>query len=254
MSLNEKVMKLWEEDEFKDFTFKFQGTGNSEVSETLIKAHRWLLAFKSPVFYKMFTVDMAESKQKEVTITSDVKVFGLFLSLFYGYKIEATEDFTTGIKCYMLCHQYMADQLMTVCSDFIVKKATSSDLEQLLDFNEVYDVPAVKGVTERILSNVTVDSAVHLIQIAAKINDDTLKNCVFEFICAKKIRVSSIPNWQLVSGTVRDELLDWFSRKVAEMETDARETNGRERQVRMKLDRMMCRTCRRRGCLDVNHY
>ena len=79
MSLHEKVLKLWKEDQYKDFTFKFQG------SETVIKAHQWLLASMSPVFDKMFTVEMAESHQKEVTITDyDDKVFGLFLSLFYG--------------------------------------------------------------------------------------------------------------------------------------------------------------------------
>ena len=303
MSFQEKTLKLWKEDHYKDFTFNFQG------SESMIKAHQCLLASTSTVFDKMFTVEMAESKQKEVTITDyDEKVFGLFLSLFYGYKIEGTEDLTTGIKCYKLCHQYEADQLESHCSDFIVKKATILNLEELLEFIKVYDVQAVKDAIKKILStgnlnaenadhlihtedlttgikcyklchqyefhqfkslcsdfivkkatilnleelleftevyyvqsvkdvtktllstgNVTVDNAVHLIQIAAKINDYTIeytvKNRVFEFICDKKILVSSITNWNLISGTVGDELqeflMGYFSRKVARMESDA---------------------------------
>ena len=126
------------------------------------------------------------------------------------------------------------------------------NVEELLEFIEVYDVQAVKDVTKNVLTtgNVTAENAVHLIQISTKINDDTIKNRVFQFILDNMIRVSSIPDWQLVSGTVGDELqeftIGWIRIKVAKVEVAAITT---ARQMQMKC-RANCGSSdyHQRGC------
>ena len=203
-------MNSWNEETFKDFTFKFKGKK--------IKAHQMVLASMSPVFRKMFTVEMAEKKQQETTISDfDGHVFGIFLSLFYGYTIGEEEDISTGMKCYELIHLYEVEDLKEDASNFIVRKANISNVEQVIDFLEVYDVPAVKEVTVKILQEgeVTVGNAVHLLQLSAKIKDDALKNRVFDFISHKKIQVSRIIDWGLISATVGDKLQEFIIDKFA---------------------------------------
>ena len=210
------LMKSWKEEEFKDFTFKVQGTK--------IKAHQWLLASMSPVFKKMFTVDMAENSLKETAISDFSSYnFSLFLSLFYGYKITFVQNLTTGINLYRLCHLYEVDQLKPLCIDFIVSKAYISNLEELLDFNAVFDIPAVKEAANRILKHgpITNVNAVRFLQIAEKTNDVTVKYRVFAYICETQIRVQEISNWDQITKEVGDELhgctLDWMAPKLKDL-------------------------------------
>ena len=124
----DSVLNSWTDETFKDFTF--------DVNGTEIKVHRWLLASKSPVFHKMFTVDMKEkTNQRAIIKNSDPKTFEIFLKSFYGHKII---PMPTSLECYKLAHLYEAEELKSICLENMKSKATIDHLEALIQFKQTY--------------------------------------------------------------------------------------------------------------------
>ena len=219
------VLKLWADEAFKDFTFLVKGVK--------IKAHMNILASQSPVFERMFTIDMREKDVKQAIIDdADPKVFRIFIQLFYGYGLFGSkENVRTGIDCYTLCDKYQVDHLKSVCLEHIQNKATIQYAEELLEFDSVFELPIIRSIIKNNLTqaDLTTQNLVHFLKLAAKIEDeDRIKKRVFEFICEKKIQVSKIPKWRLVSRYVGDELQEFM---LDRMYQERREVNRLKQNV-----------------------
>ncbi|CAG5075198.1 Similar to SPOPL: Speckle-type POZ protein-like (Homo sapiens) [Cotesia congregata] len=101
-----------------DFSDMKISVGGSEFP-----VHKNILAKQSPVFYKLLTSDMKESKENVISFPDDdVSSVKEMLLFFYEKKLdEATRNEEMALKLFKFAAMYQIDRLKTACEYILVK-------------------------------------------------------------------------------------------------------------------------------------
>lgn len=133
--LSEDFGKLFKDEDAKDVTFIV------EMKE--IKAHKFVLAARSPVFKKMFEIDMQEKSSSEIKIT-DVEFETLVAFLEYVYSDKFTSKVNNGVMLY-LADKYDLEGLKVQAANSILRNMNSNNAVTVLILFDRYRVPKLKG-------------------------------------------------------------------------------------------------------------
>lgn len=118
-------------DELKDVKFL--------IGDQEIKAHKVVLAARSPVFRKMFATKMKESNSNEVVI-SDISYDTFEEMLFFIYSGNITSDFPTLVMdLFAASHKYQLEDLKKLCGTEISENLSEENAAAVLEFAEIYD-------------------------------------------------------------------------------------------------------------------
>jgi len=149
------MMKLASMDGLSDVVIVCKG-------DVELKAHRAVLAARSPVFEAMFTHEMTEKLSGQVKIPD--------------YKMEEMRDF--------LLFLYHA------------KLGSYEHAAKLLELADRYQVPTLKELCEAYLtSKVTKDNAMEMLELANLFNSDILKQKAFDVVKLEILGASfSVPD------------------------------------------------------------
>ena len=102
-----------------------------------IYAHRVVLSSLSPYFKAMFTGDMAESKQKEITLNGiDANTLASLINYAYTANINITEDNVQLLLPAASILQF--EEIRQVCSNFMQQRLTSDNCIGVRTFAEIH--------------------------------------------------------------------------------------------------------------------
>ncbi|XP_042910430.1 TD and POZ domain-containing protein 2 [Parasteatoda tepidariorum] len=141
------------------------------IGENILRAHKFMLCSRSPVFKKMLEHDCLESSSNSITITDCSEIpFKKFLMYLYTGEIEDL-SMDTVVPLYSLGDKYDVPALQYACSDILQNKLSES----------VDDV-----------ANIVCD----VLQLAELHNDIKLKDLAVSFIVKHFSVVSNTQGWR----------------------------------------------------------
>lgn len=130
---------------FADFTIIF-------CNQTEAKVHKAFLAAASPVFYKMFTTDMKESRTNtcKLDATIDPAIFGHLMRFIYGGLLPI---FTCNLamKLYNIAHIYQVEPLKRICENEMPKFLEVTNVFELYKLAHRYELEDLKIKAWRII-------------------------------------------------------------------------------------------------------
>jgi hypothetical protein len=136
----ENNLKMLEDEKYSDFTCIVQGI----FGKRKFKVHKNILAASSPVFDRMFSSQMTESRTNEVKISkTEPEVFEHLLQFIYGGKLpENLAD--VAIDLFKAAHYYQIERLKDICCVNILENMSVDDAMDVYDFAHVYDMEVMK--------------------------------------------------------------------------------------------------------------
>jgi len=128
-TLAEDLAAIQYDSSFSDVTLKTKGRS--------FKAHRVILAARSPVFRAMFTHNMQEAKNNEVIIKDiDAEVMEELLRFVYTNKVQ---DITRIAKALLAAaDKYALDSLKVVCESTLIGQMTVEDVASILVLSDLH--------------------------------------------------------------------------------------------------------------------
>ncbi|CAD6233984.1 GSCOCG00007447001-RA-CDS [Cotesia congregata] len=123
---------LHNNEEFNDIVIK--------VEKTEFKAQKNIIAAQSPVFYKMLTSDMKESKENSITfpdIEPDV-IEELLLFFYKGKMDKAEKDAEFAIKLFEFAHMYEIKRVISTCEYILITKLTKGNVFKIHNKGQLY--------------------------------------------------------------------------------------------------------------------
>lgn len=176
-ALAQNSLRLKELDELEQLLIDETNYSDVELSVEgkTIRAHRCILAKKSPVFAAMFQAEMKEKSENKVEI-QDMKysVFAELLRYVYSCKVTGIE--TMAVELLAAAGRYSIDGLKTMCE-------------------------------KTICSSLSVDNAVESFGLAERHHLDELRRRTFHFIVAHANEIVGRPEFQLIGLDVTREIL-----------------------------------------------
>lgn len=134
-SLNADFQRLLTDEDAKDFTFKF------ETNE--IKAHKFVLATRSPVFKKLFETDMKEKQSGIIEIEdASFQAFTIFLDFIYGGDYK-DDEFVPELL--YLADKYDVPELKARAANTMIKKISFENAIDVLILFDRHNVPQLKS-------------------------------------------------------------------------------------------------------------
>lgn len=121
-----------------------------KVDDEIFTAHRIVLASTIPYFYAMFTHDMVESKQTEVTIHGiDASALEALINFAYSGKVNIT---AANVQSLLVGASFL--QLLKVreaCSEFLVKRLHPNNVLGIRAFADTLGCPALVEATNKFI-------------------------------------------------------------------------------------------------------
>ncbi|XP_044582405.1 uncharacterized protein LOC123263579 [Cotesia glomerata] len=121
---------------------------DKELTDMLIKiedgefpAHRSIISAQSPVFYKMLTSGMKESKENSITFPdTDTDVIKELLLFIYKGKMDKAEtDAELALKLCNFAHMYQIDQLKITCEYILIRSLTIENAPAILAAGKIME-------------------------------------------------------------------------------------------------------------------
>jgi len=107
------------------------------------KAHRAVLAARSPVFEAMFTHEMAEKSSGQVKIPNfKSNEMRDFLHFLYHAKLESFEH---SVKLLDLADKYQVATLKELCVDHLMSQVTKDNAMEMLQLANLHNSDSLKG-------------------------------------------------------------------------------------------------------------
>jgi len=133
----ENMTRVANDQKFLDFTIKFK-------DERELKVLKFILASKSPVFLKIFTTDMVESKTNEMYIPDvDYEVMKIAVNFMYN---GGTEGLAYHIfDVIIVADKYQILELKKYCEIEVAKGLTTSIIADVLIFADRYNAALLKA-------------------------------------------------------------------------------------------------------------
>jgi BTB/POZ domain len=116
---------------FSDFKFIVKGKE--------FKVHRAVLANASPVFDKLFTADMKESRSNQCIVKDiEPEIFQHLLQFVYGGKLP--EDIAAvALKLFEAAHYYDIGGLKEICKQKLMEKLTTENAMEIYKWAWIYE-------------------------------------------------------------------------------------------------------------------
>ncbi|KAL5200829.1 hypothetical protein ABZP36_035183 [Zizania latifolia] len=116
-----------------------------------IRAHRAVLAARSPVFMRMFTVDLKEKLLSTVDIT-DMSLEGCRAFIGYLYNSNSDDETLAHVdELLAASHKYDVKDLRTVCETIMAEETDTEKLLERLQMAHFYQLPELKWMFIRLL-------------------------------------------------------------------------------------------------------
>lgn len=129
--MSENVKNLYINQEHCDITLKLQ--------DKEFKAHKLILAARSPAFAAMFRHEMSEKQTGIINITDcDPESFPDFLEYLYCGKLENI-SFRNAVHLYKTAEKYNVDELKMFCKIRMEKNLKVENICDVFVLAEVYD-------------------------------------------------------------------------------------------------------------------
>lgn len=126
-----------------DFTFN--------VLDKEFKVHKAVLAASSPVFYKMFTTDMKESRENKCKIEDiDPAIFGHMLRFIYAGDLPENID-EIAMTLYAAAHVYSIDRLKDICKYEARRSLSAQNAMEYYSWCCIYDLDELKSDAWKII-------------------------------------------------------------------------------------------------------
>ncbi|GAU99417.1 hypothetical protein RvY_10426-2 [Ramazzottius varieornatus] len=133
-SVTSMVGSLFQKNQFCDVIFRVGAAGQMED----IKAHRNLLASRSPVFAAMFYGPVAEQKEIIELVDCDPDIFKLILEFIYRDSSDGINQ-DSIIEMYRLADKYDIGPLKKLCAQKVKDCISMEKLGEFLELNDLYD-------------------------------------------------------------------------------------------------------------------
>lgn len=118
----------------------------------VLRAHKAILAVRSPVFAAMFEHDMQESKENAVKIVDiRVDVFEEMLRFIYTGSVEQLEQRSKDLL--IAAEKYALEGLKTLCEEHLGMKLTVDSAAETLQLADMYNADKLKQQTISFISN-----------------------------------------------------------------------------------------------------
>ncbi|KAM7283948.1 kelch-like protein 18 isoform X1 [Ixodes scapularis] len=121
-----------------------------KVDDEIFTAHRIVLASTIPYFYAMFTHDMIESKQKEITIRGiEASALEALINFAYSGKVNIT---ASNVQSLLVGSSFL--QLLKVreaCSEFLMKRLHPNNVLGVRAFADALGCPALVDATNKFI-------------------------------------------------------------------------------------------------------
>ncbi|XP_040354781.1 kelch-like protein 18 isoform X2 [Ixodes scapularis] len=122
----------------------------TKVDDEIFTAHRIVLASTIPYFYAMFTHDMIESKQKEITIRGiEASALEALINFAYSGKVNIT---ASNVQSLLVGSSFL--QLLKVreaCSEFLMKRLHPNNVLGVRAFADALGCPALVDATNKFI-------------------------------------------------------------------------------------------------------
>ncbi|XP_057325979.1 TD and POZ domain-containing protein 2-like [Microplitis mediator] len=118
---------------FTDITIK--------VKDKEFKAHKIILASQSPVFKKILTTDMKESRENCINLPNiDAEVADeLLYFLYHGKVVKAHDDDDIALQLFETAGMYQIEKLKEICAVILSNKLTVTNVVMLLEISEIHN-------------------------------------------------------------------------------------------------------------------
>jgi hypothetical protein len=132
----DNVSRMFGDEKYSDFT--------CIVGNRPFKVHKALLAAASPVFDRMFTTAMAESRTNEAKIESiEPEIFEYLLRFIYGGK--SPENLANvAVELYKAAHYYELERLKNICETELKATLSNKNAPEVYGLASVYELEELK--------------------------------------------------------------------------------------------------------------
>ncbi|XP_047334705.1 BTB/POZ domain-containing protein At1g55760 [Impatiens glandulifera] len=115
------------------------------TSEGTIRAHRSILAARSPVFHSMFLYDLKEKEQSTIDISDmSFEACQAFLNYIYGI-IQSEEFLTHRLSLLAAADKYDIKDLKVACHDSLIEDIDAVNVLERLQCAYLYGLPKLKA-------------------------------------------------------------------------------------------------------------
>ncbi|KAJ3670787.1 hypothetical protein LUZ60_008213 [Juncus effusus] len=147
-NLNKQLCQLFEAGEGADATFKVRGQS--------FKAHKFMLAARSPVFRAQFFGPMNKKRKRSITIDDiEPEVFKIFLHFIYSDSLTELEEGDSIMYQHLLvaADQYNVERLKLMYEDKLSKNIEMNNLATTLTLAEQHNCSTLKASCFKFISS-----------------------------------------------------------------------------------------------------
>lgn len=131
-------LAMFNDPTFSDFKFIF-----NEDKE--LQAHKAVLAAASPVFWRMFTIDMKEAQKNTCNVEGfSFEIFEHFLRFVYGGKLPENIIYLS-VELFKIAHYYEVQQLMNISKENILLSLDVTNAIMIHEIAHQYELKYILG-------------------------------------------------------------------------------------------------------------
>lgn len=131
-TLSKDIKDIFTNEEFCDVTLR--------VKEEEFKAHKVILAARSPVFAAMFKHDTSEKQTGIVNIPDcDPSSFREFLEFLYSGKFKSEISLHCSVNLYKTADKYSVQELRMFCIEYMQRNLKLENFFDVISFAEEHD-------------------------------------------------------------------------------------------------------------------
>ncbi|XP_045194654.2 BTB/POZ domain-containing protein 1-like [Mercenaria mercenaria] len=139
-SIGESLLEMFDRCLWTDVKLHCKGHQEGEA----IKAHKIVLATRSPVFQAMFFGPCADGKNEVDLENAEEEIFNLFLRYLYSDRVTLTEEHAFAVMD--MAHYYKVSSLVLYCADYLTTIITPSNACEILSTAMLYELTGLKNV------------------------------------------------------------------------------------------------------------
>ncbi|XP_016840776.1 speckle-type POZ protein-like [Nasonia vitripennis] len=140
----EAFERQFESDEFHDFTL-------TAPCGKQLRAHKFVLAARSPVFSSMIIRDMKEKNENNANIKEvDYASLREMLRFMYSAKVENLKELAGGVL--EAARKYQVDGLKEVCEEYLFKNLTVENAVETLALAYRYEIENLKAQASKFIT------------------------------------------------------------------------------------------------------
>ncbi|CAL2029195.1 unnamed protein product [Caenorhabditis brenneri] len=187
--LIEDYQRLFLQELLTDFTINVNGR--------IIKAHKAVLAARSPVFYAMLTHHDTDEAKSSVMYINDMDYDVIYEMVYYIYCGRCQKDITDMATALLIAaDKYRLEELKSHCEKYLVENINVDNACSLLIIGDLYTAPKLRR---------------RAVQVIHKSYSKNLINSHVQFILARPKNVTGTSGWDDILKGHPNLITDIFS-------------------------------------------